>query len=669
MAIIDISLKDCDIPEKKVIDYEIQLIEEIKKANLNPPQNVILDGQIHRFASDPDDPRDLKGWYVAYSDGIPAGVFGDHSTKETHYWKADVGRELSLQETIEHRRAMQAAEEARARDRKIRQAERIKEAGALWDRAELAHSHPYLTKKQIAPGVARIGDDGTLLLPIYNADGSIQSLQRINNDGEKRFFGGAPFRGGYCVLGDWNTPVVYLVEGYATGSTVREKTGMTVVIAYSLNNLEPVYLSLKHKAQEWVLIADNDKSKAGQNEGERLKEKHGLKMVLPGVEGQDANDFVNDGGDLLAILPEIKPLTPIIDWLINADDFSQQPAPLQWLVKGWVQRDSLMMVHGPSGCGKTFIVLDWCMRIATDYDDWFGHKVRNGVVVYLAGEGHHGLRARVAAWQTQYGKKQTKMWLSSSGCDFNSDEGYQLIVSEIEKKGIKPLLIVVDTLHRFMDGNENDSKDVRGMLSYCARLQQRFNASVLLVHHTGVSAEAQDRARGSSAWRAALDIEVSISPAKEETPIKISQRKSKDAELARPINVMLSKVEIPGWIDEDGEAVTSAVVTLADADTMQSDKSKGGKSRKWFEDAWYDSERLIQQGSPYLSRSDFLSYLIDSAALTPDSAKKYLTPTGKIVKELIDSETIAVHSAGWIVIDDDLASVMMLLSGDGTNGK
>ena len=50
------------------------------------------------------------------------------------------------------------------------------------------------------------------------------------------------------------------------------------------------------------------------------------------------------------------------------------------------------------------------------------------------------------------------------------------------------------------------------MLNACNGLMKEFDCSVLLVHHTGVSEEAQHRARGSSAWRGALDVEISVVP-------------------------------------------------------------------------------------------------------------------------------------------------------------
>ena len=59
------------------------------------------------------------------------------------------------------------------------------------------------------------------------------------------------------------------------------------------------------------------------------------------------------------------------------------------------------------------------------------------------------------------------------------------------------------------------------MLDACGHLQAEFGCAVILVHHTGVSDEAQHRARGSSAWRGALDIEISVVPGGEDSPMQI----------------------------------------------------------------------------------------------------------------------------------------------------
>ena len=42
---------------------EIDFIQEIKKAGIEPPENIDVDGRFHRFSSD-GRPSDKPGWYV-----------------------------------------------------------------------------------------------------------------------------------------------------------------------------------------------------------------------------------------------------------------------------------------------------------------------------------------------------------------------------------------------------------------------------------------------------------------------------------------------------------------------------------------------------------------------------------------------------------------------------
>jgi hypothetical protein len=273
-------------------------------------------------------------------------------------------------------------------------------------------------------------------------------------------------------------------------------------------------------------------------------------------EGEAANDDVD--------------ATP---WLIPADVFCAQSPAVPWLVKRWVQAGSLMMAHGPSGCGKTFVVLDWCCRIASVVDDWCGAKVVTGPVVYLAGEGHQGLRGRLAAWKLHNGVDSLDMFISPEGCDLNTDDGLARVVGAIDAADTRPLLIVVDTLHRFLEGDEDKAQDARGMIAACGKLISRYGAAVMLVHHTGHAEDAQKRGRGSSSWRGALDVEISVISGKDGT-IGLVQRKSKDAELAPNVSVRLQSVTLPGVFDEDGCAVSSAVVVAAESNARPGQASQ-----------------------------------------------------------------------------------------------
>jgi hypothetical protein len=191
---------------------------------------------------------------------------------------------------------------------------------------------------------------------------------------------------------------------------------------------------------------------------------------------------------------------------------------------------------------------------------------------------------------------------------------------------------------------------------------QEFGCTVILVHHTGVSEEAQHRARGSSAWRGALDIEISVIPAKGDKSIEIVQRKSKDAEMAAPVYVDLEPVAIPGWFDEDGEAVTSAVVVKGEVPESAKKTNSGFVS---FEKAWRASGAEDRGGAPYLTRSALVDYGKKNGLegtkqkRITDAVKPDLT-SGSFIAPLIEAKLIELHENGWLVIDLGTASGMML---------
>lgn len=653
-------------PEKLVALPEVQLLDAIKAAGLEPPDHIEMDGKIHRFKSGTKGTPgiDKPGWYLVFGDGIPAGRFGCWRSGIEVTWRADVGRKLTQTEEMAHARRL--SESKAMRDAALERQHQLASdtVEKIWTGAQAAlPDHPYLAKKGIGVHGARATGDGRLVVPLYDPDGTISSLQYIDHQGGKLYHPGGQTGGKFWQIGTMDEPgTLYVAEGFATAATIHETTNRPVVVAYSASNLVPVTGTLRdmHGAtQDIVIVADNDSSGVGQRYAEQASAKYGARMVMPPIQG-DANDYAQAGNDLASLL-----MPSHDDWLIPADDFCSQPSPISWLVKRWIQSQALVMVHGPSGGGKTFVVLDWCLRMASGIEDWSGHKVRPGNVVYLAGEGHHGLRGRVAAWKHHHQAGKLKMWLSKDGCDLNTPTGYLKVVEQVRMLQERPSVIVVDTLHRFLQGDENSAQDAKTMLDACNALMMEFNCSVILVHHTGVSDEAQHRARGSSAWRGALDIEISIIPGKDDQPMQIVQRKSKDAELAETVFVELHTVEIPGWRDEDDQQVTSAVVVEASAPVQASKKdSKIDTHRKTFESAWWGTGAEIREGLPYISRSALKDKLAADGR-KPRTIENDLSPayTDKLIGALILSEIISPLEHGWVVVDEVQASAMMMRKG------
>lgn len=599
---------------------EMQLIDAIERAGIKPPSRVIMDGEIHRFSTT-GSAKDDSGWYVAYSGEICAGSFGSWKESSSHTWRQDIGRDLSMTEQLEYKRRMAEAKEKSDKARALKQGAAADTAEAIYGNATAAtDDHPYLVKKGVKAHDIRVTGDGRLIIPMISPEGEIASIQFIDSEGEKKYLKGGNSKGVHFMLGlvKPDQPV-YVAEGYATAYSIYEASGNATAIAFSAGNLDAVTKMIRaHHTGEIVIVADNDESGTGIKEAEKAALNSRARVVIPPVLG-DANDYTQSGHDLAALLSP-----PVNDeWLVPADSFCEQPSPIRWLIKHHLQRDALIMVHGPSGGGKTFVVLDMCLSIASGKADWCGNIVRPGPVVYLAGEGHHGLRGRVAAWKQFNRASRLDMWLSKSGTDLNTAEGYNRVRASILALPSPPCLVVVDTLHRFLMGDENSAQDAKTMLDACNAIQQEFGCSVLLVHHTGVSEEAQHRARGSSAWKGALDIEISVVPGSDGKPLEVVQRKSKDAEMAESVYMRITPVPLP-WLDEDGEAVTSAVVVQDDYEPENRGKVSTAimNARRSFEAAWLMSGELMD-GQPYLTSSAWQRFYESQADdKTPAAMKK-----------------------------------------------
>jgi putative DNA primase/helicase len=162
-------------PAERVLALpEQQLQDAMRGSGLEPPDTVHLDGKIHRFKSGTKGTPgagDKSGWYVAFSDGIPAGRFGCWRAGLESTWRAEVGRQISPADDMAFARRM--AEAKAARD--IEQARKHEVAAdvvdQIWtDCTGASPDHPYLKRKGITPYGARVTGDGRLVVPLYDAE-------------------------------------------------------------------------------------------------------------------------------------------------------------------------------------------------------------------------------------------------------------------------------------------------------------------------------------------------------------------------------------------------------------------------------------------------------------------------------------------------------------------
>lgn len=633
-----------------------QIRNAMAQAGINPPSTITIDGNIHRFSTAPHG-LDDAGWMVFYADGIIAGSFGDWRTGVQCNFVEKRTNPLTASELAEANRRIAEAKIRHDEERTRRNNLAAGAVAKIWSDAMPADAgHAYLVKKRIGPNGARVVGDGRLVVPLFDPDGSISSVQYINQDGEKRYHPGGATKGKYHTIGEIKDKV-YIAEGFATGATVYEATGTATVIAYSAGNLEPTTSAIreKHPTVKIIIVADNDESGVGKNYADQASAKHGATVIMPPDRG-DANDYMIAGGDLKLLLNP-----PVKQWLNSIEDWCSQPAPIKWHVRGWVQENALIMAHGPSGGGKTFVVLDMMLSIASGLPDWQGNKIKPGNIVYLAGEGHHGLRSRVAVWMQEHKQKPKNMWVSNSAVDLNTPQGTQSTIEHIKSLQNDPKIVVVDTLHRFMDGDENSAQDTKTMIDACALIQAEFGCSVILVHHTGVAENAQGRGRGSSSWRGALENEISIRES--EGVITIEAIKIKDAEKPMPITVELKKTDIEGWIDEDGEQVNSAIVVKCDGQTKEKPQSKKIQEvSKIIEKAWYHTGMELSDDEPYITISGFIKWFEECTDKTSGTIKNEMKPSveGRFINTALKEGLIDKKLHGYVVKDDSLVSRLIM---------
>ena len=145
--------------ERRIDPPETQLRDAMLEAGLTPPDDIWMDGKIHRFNSGTKGQggHDKAGWYLVFGDGVPAGRFGCWRAGVEVTWRADVGRKLTDAEEMANMRRM--AEARALRDAEL---ERTREVAGqaveiIWSGAQAAHpDHPYLARKGIGVHGARV---------------------------------------------------------------------------------------------------------------------------------------------------------------------------------------------------------------------------------------------------------------------------------------------------------------------------------------------------------------------------------------------------------------------------------------------------------------------------------------------------------------------------------
>jgi phage/plasmid primase-like uncharacterized protein len=301
-------------PRFSEADAAADFVVALHRAGLHVSGPVEMDGTLRRVAVEGDRKGQKSGTYVGHLDGWPAGYIRNHKTGTEIRWKAD---RPVLQMTPAERAAFAAEAAAKSAER-ARQRHEIQEraekmAHRLWAASAPATTHPYLAAKGVQSHGLRQDRRGRLLVPVQGADGRLWGVQRVGVDGSKLFLKGARTEGGHALIGERPKPGMPLLvaEGYATGATLHEATGLPVAVAFNAGNLIAVAKAYRavDPSRPIVIAGDNDHHlprrpvplpNVGKEKAEAAAAAVGgiaaLPSFPPGDRGSDWNDFARHQG-------------------------------------------------------------------------------------------------------------------------------------------------------------------------------------------------------------------------------------------------------------------------------------------------------------------------------------------------------------------------------------
>ena len=612
------------ISEEAIRQQVLLFMSELGISPTAKYEDLILDGEIHRYVVEGDRRGKKNGAYCIYTDGLPAGFVQDWKRDTKTNWKYEMSGlsddDKAYYDSEEYQKKAEEERKRREAERKQKQLEASEHARILFESLkEAPGDHKYLRTKQIYSYGLRINDK-SLAVPLRDIKGIVRSIQWINEDGSKRFYSGASIDGLFwsvaldTLKGD-TTERIYICEGMATGAKAYELTATPTAAALTCANLTKLaeILRASYPKAEIVILADDDRETENNrqfNPGLReaakaVKAGHADVYISPPFEsiedGTDWDDYALKYGDD-ACLQELEGTYETARITQKRERYEESAKKLglmagtrfiefcqplkgsEYLIEDWLPSESLTMLFAPSGSGKGFIVCDMAYAISNpEIREWHGKKIqKHGPVVYVAGEGQRGLRKRFAGLVNYKGisAESTEMLIMTESVpldDKNADVGIRRLISNIGMNYPEPALIILDTVNTSMNGDENKTVDATLFKNAELKLIEEFHSTVLNIHHTGLNPEAQGRARGSSVFKAAMDIELKLT--KTGQILTLEMTKSKDTEQQPPLVFDLLSVEVPGFFKSTGEPETTCVLELNESATdLLSDKTNQSKA-------------------------------------------------------------------------------------------
>ncbi len=252
----------------------------------------------------------------------------------------------------------------------------------------------------------------------------------------------------------------------------------------------------------------------------------------------------------------------LIGRMLTAEQMSERPAP-DPLVWGLLDRDSLAAVVGMPGSFKSFWALDLAGHIGQGRE-WRGHRVHQGLCVYIAAEGDRGMTLRTRAWEKRNGPMINVLFLPEP-VQVADPHAWDVLVKACAK--LRPVFVVADTQSMMTLGmEENSNSEMNVAMDAFRRIQRASKACVLAVHHTTKDGSG---VRGGSAQEGAHDTRIRLTRLEPRNSMIVKMVDEKQKDMAEGdgagLRMMLDVVDL-GTDPTTGRALSSLVIGDRDVD-------------------------------------------------------------------------------------------------------
>ncbi|WP_419239610.1 helicase RepA family protein [Photobacterium leiognathi] len=317
----------------------------------------------------------------------------------------------------------------------------------------------------------------------------------------------------------------------------------------------------------------------------------------------------------------------------------------KWLVKNFITKYSFGVIYGKSGSRKSFIAIDLSCAIATG-SYWQNQRTHAGGVIYVAAEGQIGMSRRVKAWEKANNKKVEHLYILGQSIIMSEKSSRNDLINSIRQiecnDKIKIELVVLDTLARNFDGDENSSEAMGRFIQGCDLVKEATNVSILCVHHSGK--DASKGGRGSSSLIGACDFEYRVTHDEKTGLTTLSNTKQKEAESAPDLVFDFQSIDL-GIICEDGKPITSLGLSVP--------------AEVKIEDTWENNlllKGLKEVFNGMCTRAELRSIFPVKAGTKENTANQQFR---RAVEELLKAKKITIQQSGNKAHPNDIITAIV----------